>query len=58
MLKTIHVDYTVSEFEPLTLESKVVTDVDRTLDRAFIEQGQDESDCSEFCLVEKIKWLS
>lgn len=51
MLKTIRwVHYSVSEFEPLTLESKIQTDGDKTVDRAFIAEDQSESECSEFCL--------
>lgn len=51
MLKTIRwVHYSVSEFEPLTLESKIHTDADKTIDRAFIAEDQSESECSEFCL--------
>lgn len=40
----------MSEFEPLTLESKIQTDGDKTVDRAFIAEDQSESECSEFCL--------
>ena len=50
MLKSVKkVHYSVTEFDPKTLDSKKFIDVERTLDRAFIEQD-DESDCSDFCL--------
>ena len=59
MLKTIKwVHYSVSEFEPFTLESKIQTDAEKTVDRAFIAEDQSESECSEFCLsLIKLVWL-